>query len=324
MDFGLIENHDENIPECLNEYLNYLSVVCGKSADTITGYKADLNIFLKFMKMFKEDNHEEKDFETVKITGIDNEFLETITLKDIYYFLAFAERTRKNSNYAKARKVASIKSFFRYMCKANGLKNNPSAELETPKIKKTNPVYMELEECKKLLQSIGGRYEDRDRCIITLFLNCGLRLSELCSIDVGDIREGILTVTGKGNKERTVYLNDLCVKEIEKCLKARDKYKDKLIDKNALFISRNFRRINKRSVEKLVKKHLGSAGLDINKFSPHKLRHSAATLMYKYGNVDIRSLQYILGHNNVSTTQIYTHLDDKKLRMAANLNPLNS
>jgi integrase/recombinase XerD len=195
--------------------------------------------------------------------------------------------------------------------------------LESPKINKRNPIYLTLDESKALLNSIDGKSRLRDYCMITIFLNCGLRLSELCSIDISKIKGDTLTVIGKGNKERTVYLNKACLKSIENYLNERKSISNKIVDQDALFISKNYRRINKRSVELIVKKYTNAAGLVNSKYSPHKLRHTAATLMYKYGNVDIRSLQSILGHESVSTTQIYTHVDDERLREAVKSNPLS-
>ncbi|MFL0196375.1 tyrosine-type recombinase/integrase [Clostridium sp. WILCCON 0269] len=182
---------------------------------------------------------------------------------------------------------------------------------------------MSLKESKILLNAIDGKFKERDYCIITFFLNCGMRLSELCSINISNIKDDILTVVGKGNKERTIYLNEACLKALKSYLNSRDEYYLKIKDKDALFISKNYTRINKRSVEIMLKKYLKKAQLDSDKYTPHKLRHTAATLMYKYGNVDIRSLQKILGHESVSTTQIYTHVDDEKLREAIKSNPLN-
>lgn len=198
---------------------------------------------------------------------------------------------------------------------------NPARELESPKISKRNPVYLTLDQSKKLLSSIDGKNKERDYAIITLFLNCGLRLSELVNIDINKIKEDTLTVIGKGNKERTVYLNDACIRAIENYMRVRPN--DSAIDKEALFLSSRNTRINKRTVELMVKKYLKNASIVDGKYTPHKLRHTAATLMYKYGNVDIRALQQILGHESVSTTQIYTHIDDEKLRQAVQSNPLS-
>lgn len=326
MNYTLREIYDNTLPEYLNEFLNYLGTIKGKSPNTIKGYKWDLTMFFRFLKLYKGYVESNVDFDKIPIDDIDKAFIRKIKLSDLYAFISFAENYRNNGNYARARKVASLKSFFKYLFgKAKILEENPASELESPKINKRNPVYLTLDESKRLLSSIDGQAKERDYCIITLFLNCGLRLSELCSIDISRIKGDTLTIIGKGNKERTVYLNKACLKSIESYVPIRNKKYDKIHigDKDALFISKNNRRISKRSVELLVKKYLEKAGLDKGKYTPHKLRHTAATLMYKYGNVDIRSLQKILGHENVSTTQIYTHVDDESLRKAVSLNPLS-
>lgn len=324
MNYDLQNVYDPNLPDYLNDFLNYLGTIKGKSKNTLSGYKFDLTMFFRFLKLYKGLVGKEVDFDNIKINDIDKGFIRQIRLADLYAYISFAENYRNNGSYARARKVASLKSFFKYLnTKAKIIDENPAAELESPKINKRNPIYLTLNESKALLSSIEGKNKERDYCIITLFLNCGLRLSELCSIDISKIKGDTLTIVGKGNKERTVYLNNSCLKAINKYLPVRNEKTAEILDKDALFISRNNRRINKRTVELLVKKYVIGAGLDKEKYTPHKLRHTAATLMYKHGNVDIRSLQKILGHENVSTTQIYTHVDDEKLREAVNSNPLN-
>lgn len=314
------------LPERLEEFLDYLSVIRGRSNNTIDGYKVDLIMLFKFLKIHKKLYAQNTNLQEIIISDIDDDFIRNIKLADLYAFLAYVEKRRSNSAYARARKVASAKSFFKYLnTKTRILNENPASDLETPKINKRNPIYLTLDESKELLNSVdeGSKYQMRDFCIITLFLNCGLRLSELCSINISKIKDDILTVIGKGNKERTVYLNNSCLKAISQYLIERNNMEVLPEHKDALFISSKNRRINKKSVELIVTKYIKAAGLNNEKYSPHKLRHTAATLLYKYGNVDIRSLQKILGHENVSTTQIYTHVDDEKLREAVNLNPLN-
>lgn len=317
---------DEDIPPRLNEFLSYLNVIRGKSLNTIAGYKVDLTMFFRFIKSYKGMIYDATVFENININDINDNFIKNIKLPDIYAFLSYVENQRNNSSYARARKVAAIRAFFKYLnTKTKVLDENPAADLETPKISKRNPVYLTLEESKGLINSIDDcdKHPKRDFCIITLFLNCGLRLSELCSINMSSIKEDTLTVIGKGNKERTIYLNKSCLKAISEYLTERSSMEIKYDHRDALFISERKGRINKRTVELIVKKYIGAAGLDKSKYTPHKLRHTAATLMYKHGNVDIRSLQKILGHENIATTQIYTHVDDEKLREAVNANPLN-
>jgi integrase/recombinase XerD len=311
---------DENLPYILNDFLGYLYTVKGKSLNTIDGYKVDLRLFLKYIKKIKYNLKNEID--DIDISDVNAELIKQIILSDIYSFINYVSIKRQNSTYARARKIAAIRSFFNYLeTKAKIIKENPARELESPKINKRHPVYLTLEQSKKLLDSIKGRNKERDVAIITLFLNCGLRLSELVSIDISKIKGDTLTVVGKGNKERTVYLNKACIKAINSYLAVRPK--DGVVDKDALFLSERKKRIDKRTVEKLVKKYIISAGLLNDKYTPHKLRHTAATLMYKYGKVDIRALQHILGHESVSTTQIYTHIDDEILRDAVKSNPLS-
>ncbi len=260
------------------------------------------------------------EFNDIPVQDIDSYILQLITLTDLYAFLSFVANQRENKNHARARKVACLKSFFKYLVKMKIIKDNPTSELEAPKINSRHPVYLTLDESKQLLSSVDGENKERDYAIITLFLNCGMRLSELVGIDINKINEDTLKVIGKGNKERTVYLNNACISAIENYVKVRPK--DNVKDPNALFLSERRQRISKRTVQYLVKKYIGISELDSEKYSTHKLRHTAATLMYKYGKVDIRALQQILGHENISTTQIYTHIDDDSLRKAVKSNPL--
>lgn len=322
--YKLTNIYDSKLPQQLNNFLNYLTTVKERSPNTTSAYKVDLVMFFRFLKLYKTKLPKDIEFEEIDISDIDDKFIRDIHLTDLYSFMAFLDNYRDNGSYAKARKVATLKSFFKFLySKVKILDENPAMELESPKIKKRNPTYLSLEESKRLLSSIDGTNKARDYCIITLFLNCGFRLSELCSIDISKIKEDTLYVVGKGNKERTIYLNKACLKAIDEYLKVRNKNLDKIKDKDALFISRNNTRINKRTVELMLKKYLRKANLDEEKYTPHKLRHTAATLMYKHGDVDIRSLQKILGHENISTTQIYTHVDNEKLREAVSLNPLS-
>jgi integrase/recombinase XerD len=310
------------LPSVAVEFLEYMETIRGKSKNTITAYGYDLALFFKFIKIKRGYIAVDMDIDEIPIDDIDLYIISNISLADFYSFLSFAANQRDNKNYARARKVACLRSFFKYLHKMKMIDENPSMDLESPKINSRHPAYLTLDESKLLLSSIDGENKERDYAIITLFLNCGLRLSELISIDINKISGDILTVIGKGNKERTVYLNNACILAIDSYLKVRPA--DEVKDKNALFLSERKRRISKRSVQYLVKKYIGISNLDMEKYSPHKLRHTAATLMYKYGKVDIRSLQQILGHENISTTQIYTHLDDETLRNAVKSNPLSN
>jgi len=307
-------------PPFLTDFLNYMETVKGKSAHTVKEYFYDLRTFFRYIKISKGLNNNVPESE-LSIEDVKIDQIREITLSDLYSYMSWLNREKNNSPTSRARKVASIRSFFKFLTdKANLLDYNPAHELESPKLQKKLPRYLTIEESSALLNSISGDYYERDFCIIILFLNCGLRLSELVGININRIREDTLTVIGKGDKERTIYLNQSCIDAISEYLKVRSH--DGVKDRNALFLSKRKVRISRETVQKLVKKFLSSAGLDATRFSTHKLRHTAATLMYKHGNVDIRSLQEILGHESISTTEIYTHVDSSQLKDAVASNPL--
>ncbi|WP_288476747.1 tyrosine recombinase XerC [Clostridium thermobutyricum] len=315
---------NEEMPLIIIDFLNYLETIKGKSINTIDAYRIDLLMFFRFLKLYREEI-EDIEFEDIKISDIDGEFIKKVKLSELYAFMSFLERYRNNSAYARARKVATLKSFFKFLQnKAKIIDENPTIELESPKINKRHPVYLNLDESLTLLNSLNKNSKNysRDYCILTFFLNCGMRLSELCNIKLEKISGDTLTIIGKGNKERTVYLNESCIYALNQYLKDRDDIKCSDEDKEFLFLSNRGRRINKRTVEIMVKNATKDAGLRDQKYTPHKLRHTAATLMYKHGDVDIRALQSILGHESISTTQIYTHVDDDTLREAVKSNPL--
>lgn len=312
---------DYDMPPVLRDFLNYLQTIRGKSLNTITVYFYDLRVFFRFMKLQRNPADKKTDFDKISINDVDIALLKSVTLSDLYAFMSFVSNTRDNTAYARARKVASLKSFFNYSTnKAKILDYNPAAELESPKIVKRLPRYLNVAESKQLLSAVGGQYPERDYAIITLFLNCGLRLSELVGINLNNIRNNSLTVIGKGDKERGIPLNNACLQAIEAYMKVRPA---PVRDRNALFLSERRQRISKESVQKIVKKYITEAGLDPQRYSTHKLRHTAATLMYKYGNVDIRTLQELLGHESIATTEIYTHLDKQQLKDAVDSNPLS-
>lgn len=312
----------EDTPIFLEDFLNYIDTIKGKSPNTVKEYYFDLRTFLRFLKIRYRLVDRNVNFTTIDITDIDIDLIKKVNLQDLHAFISYVDKNRNNKNYAKARKVASIRSFFKYLqTKIKVIDENPALELETPKTDSRHPVHLSLEEAKRLLEIIDGQFKERDYAIITLFLNCGLRLSELVSIDVNKIKGDTLSVIGKGNKERTIYLNDASVSAIDDYIKIRPT--ESLNDENALFISKKKNRISPKAVQALVKKYLALANLDTTIYSTHKLRHTAATLMYQHGNVDIRALQEILGHKNVSTTQIYTHIDDERLRQSVKSNPLS-
>ncbi len=257
MKYNIQQLYDANFPQRLNDFLNYLRTIKGKSENTIESYKLDLIMFFRFLKLYKGMVPGEAEFNDIEIKDISDEDIKNISLTDLFAFVSFVENYRNNGSYAKARKVATLKSFFRFLQgKVKIIKENPALELESPKISKRNPVYLTLDESKRLLSSIDGKFKERDLCIVTMFLNCGLRLSELCGINISNIKNDILTVVGKGNKERTVYLNKACIKTLNDYLSVRKEMGEKIVDKDALFLSKNYTRINKRSVEMLVKKYV--------------------------------------------------------------------
>ncbi len=320
------KNFFDNSPPVIRKFLGYLQTVKGKSLKTVEEYFLDLRTFFRYMKLKKGTVPPESEFEKIEIDDITIDFIKTITLIDIFEYMHYLSSERKNHAAARLRKASSLRMFFKYLTNKTGeLKENPTKELETPKIGKSLPKFLSLEQSKSLLNAVinySGAYKERDYCIITLFLNCGIRLSELVGINLNDIKpDKTLKILGKGNKERIVYLNDACVSAIEEYKKHRPN--DKIKDSNALFISRQHNRINVKTVQALVEKYLKVAGLSNSGFSVHKLRHTAATLMYQYGNVDIRILKEILGHENLGTTEIYTHISNNQVKDAINDNPLN-
>lgn len=313
----------------LDEFFSYFSGIKERATGTIQEYHYDLELFFRFLKKYRDLTDPKEDFEEIDISDIDKKFLRSIKLSEMYRFVAWLGNERNNGPAARSRRISTIRTFFNFLfTKAKILDYNPAAELESPKLQQRLPHHLSVEESIALLSqaaSSDDQFSERDYCILTLFLNCGMRLSELTSINLSDISEDILTVMGKGGKERTIYLNAVCIQAINEYLPARLQPKaDEKDDQDALFISRNRRRISQRAVQNLVKKYIVKAGLDPKKYSTHKLRHTAATLMYQHGQVDLRSLQQILGHSSVSTTEIYTHINDDMLHQAVENNPLNT
>lgn len=317
-----------NLPPLVREFANHELAIKSKSELTVDEYVLDLTLFFRFLKMqsANDSGSPTPDFEKIDISDLGIDFFKTITLADAYAFLSYCKSERDNDAAARARKTSSIRAFFRYLnVQKKLLDENPMQELETPKKKKAQPKYLTLDESLQLLASVDGSYKERDYCILTLFLNCGLRLSELVSIDYTDIKDNnTLVVTGKGNKERTIYLNEACVDAIKRYMAVRPVDKVKQKDKNALFLSSRFQRISPKTVQHMVYGYLEKCGLGDRGLSVHKLRHTAATLMYQHGHVDVLVLKEILGHENLGTTEIYTHLVDAQLKNASDANPLSN
>ena len=305
----------------LREFLGYIEVVKGRSSGTADEYFVDLRTFVRYMKQRKGIVPKTTPLEEIGIEDVDETLLRQITLLDVYEYLNYAKSERHNGAAARARKVTSLRTFFHYLCDVtHRLDQNPVQNLDTPKIKKSLPKYLTVEQSLELLDSVDGEFARRDYCMLTLLLNCGLRRAELAGLNLSDISsERTLRVRGKGNKERILYLNDACWDAIQQYLKVRPM--DGVQDKNALFLSRLKQRISLQGVHYVVKgylKHVEGA----EDYSTHKLRHTAATLMYQHGGTDIRVLKDILGHENLGTTEIYTHLSTKQLKEASEHNPL--
>ena len=308
-------------PALLRDFLVYHETIQGHSRQTVDEYFLDLRNFFRYLKLEKNLVPKDTPFEQISIDDVDLSLVKQITLTDIYAFMNFLSRDRRLNNASRARKVATIRSFYKYLTnKAKLLDTNPVQDLDSPRLKKTLPKYLNLDESLELLDSVDGKNAVRDYCILTLFLNCGLRISELVGLNKTDVRGDQLRVLGKGNKERIVYMGSSCRKAIDRYLEERNQIV--LTDNKALFGSRDKNRISVSAVHRLVKKHLLESGLDASQFSAHKLRHTAATLMLANG-VDLKTLQEVLGHENLNTTQIYTHIENTDKKIAAEANPLS-
>lgn len=311
------------LPQLVQDYLIYIEAIKGHSELSVVEYASDLRTFFRFLAIHKNLYPKDTPEDSIDLTGIDITFIKSITLNDAYQFLIYCRNVRHNNEATRSRRVVSIRRFFSYLTDNLGLLQvNPMKNLDAPKIKKSLPKYLTLEEAQKLLSVIDGPFKERDYCMITLFLNCGMRLAELVSIDYNDVRaDGTLVITGKGNKERTVYLNNACLHAINEYMKVRprDGVKDR-----AMFLSNRLQRISPRMVEIIVQNYLEKAGLGNRGLSVHKLRHTAATLMYQHGNVDVLLIKEILGHENLGTTEIYTHISQDATKRAIESNPLSN
>jgi site-specific recombinase XerD len=312
----------KELPVFARDFLAYMDTIKNCSENTVKEYFYDLRMFLRFLDMHKNKNT--LPFDEINVEELSIKTIKDTTLSDLYAYMTYLSRNRGMSSRSRARKAAAVKSFYKFMLtKSKVIVINPAQELEAPRLSKELPRYLSLEEAKKLLSSIDGRYRTRDFAIVVIFLNCGLRVSELVGINIKHIRDNdTLVVRGKGNKDRTIYLNDACLFAISNYLSVRPKPSPN--DPDALFLSMRGTRISRKTVHYMLKKYFLKAGLDAEKFSAHKLRHTAATLMYRHGGVDIRALQSILGHKSISTTEIYTHVNNEKIREAIESNPLSN
>ena len=318
-------------PKVLLDFLSYHETIKAHSQKTVDEYYLDLRNFFRYLKQLRDPSLRYKPLDEIPIRDVGIEMIRTVTLTDVYSYMSYLSRDRqihhnsRRSEYglsaaSRARKIATLRSFFNYLTsKAHLLEENPIKDIDSPKLMKTLPKYLTLEESVELLDAVDGDHRERDYCILTLFLNCGLRISELIGINLNDIQDDALRIRGKGGKTRIVYLNEACRTAIEAYLTVRRPIVGR--DDQALFLSSRDQRISRSTVHALVKKHLGAAGLDSSQYSSHKLRHTAATLMLQNG-VDVRAVQEVLGHEHLNTTEIYTHIDNEALRVASRANPL--
>lgn len=319
-------------PQILRDFLTYHETIKGQSSLTISEYYLDLRMFLRFMKLMRGEMPIHTRLDDIDIRDVDLNFVREITTSDIFDFLSYLANDRTvnpdspSPDYgiesaSRARKLSAVKSFYKYLTvRTKQLQENPVADLEYPKLRKSLPKYLTFEQSAALLKAVSGANEKRDYAILMLFLNCGIRRSELVGLNMTDVYEDRIRVVGKGNKERFVYFGSACRKAIDAYLPERQK--KVLTDNRALFGSRNGNRISTDAVHALVKKALLQAGLDATQFSAHKLRHTAATMMLS-GGVDVKTVQEVLGHENLNTTQIYTHIENTELKIAAEANPLS-
>lgn len=317
----------EYINECpyyLEDFLTYIKVIKDRGERTEEAYFLDIRCFLRYLLLIHHDVDENAEWETIYVKDVPIEYLISFSLQNAYVYMNWLKTVRENETVTRARKTTALKEFYSYLYnKSKLIPNDNLVELEVPRVKKALPKFLTLDECQKLLMSIETKHTERDYCIITLFLNCGMRLSELTALDMNDIsfENKTLRLFGKGRKERIVYLNDACIDAINAYLPLRNALNPE--GSNALFLSAKKNRISKRRVQEIVENCLKAAGLENTGVTTHKLRHTAATLMYQHGSVDTLVLKDVLGHKSIATTEIYTHLSNENLRDAANSNPLS-
>lgn len=321
----------KTFPAVLREYAEYTVVIKGNSEKTVCEYLLDLRTFFRFMITKWDDlNLAMDEFEKLSIKRISVDDVKRVTQKNIIEYLMFVGRDRENSSTTRMRKLSALRSFFKYAhTKEHIIDVNPTADVDAPKKSITLPKYLTVEEAVKLIETVRVDKESktriRDHAIIVLFLNTGMRLSELVGLNLESFDPDLtmVKVLGKGSKERVIYLNKAARAAMIEYLRQRLDPKHVRTSSNAVFLSGRENRISNKTVQWMVQKYLKMAGLGAKGLSVHKLRHTAATLMYQSGKVDIRVLKDILGHEQLNTTQIYTHVVDRNLEEAVENNPLS-
>ncbi len=315
----------QELPKVVQQYLTHQSVVLHKSQLTVLEYGSDLRSFLRFLMQESGSVGSEIPFSEIDVKNIREELIFNANANDVYDYINFCRNEKNNSENTRLRKFSSISSFYKWLTAHGYLEMNPMENLERPKHKRSLPKYLTLEESVNLLDHIDGKNKERDYCIVTFFLNCGLRLSELVSLNYNDVRtDRSMKVTGKGNKERIVYLNDACISAYENYMKVRPTEGIKAKDKNALFLSSHHQRISPKTVQHIVTTLLEKVGLGGQGYSTHKLRHTAATLLYQHADTDVMVLKELLGHESLATTEIYTHVVNEQIKNAVDKSPLNN
>ena len=320
----------KTFPQFLQDYAMYNTAIKGISEKTICEYLLDIRTFFRYITCENQNiNVEEADFDKISISNLTLDDAKAIRDTDIIKFLVFAKTTRVNSATTRMRKISALRSLYNYLCnKRHYFEDNPTIYIDRPKAAKTLPKFMSYDECMTLLHTIRNDIDSptnaRDFAIIVLFLNTGMRLSELTGLDLQSFSPDLTSVKvrGKGNKERLIYLNDFAMSAIKEYLEVRLDPKYVRTSDKAFFLSSREQRISAKTVQWMAHKYFDLSGLGNRGLSVHKLRHTAATLMYQHGKVDIRILKDLLGHEQLNTTQIYTHVVNENLEQAVSQNPL--
>lgn len=311
-------------PQYLNEFFTYQRVVKIKAEKTLESYYIDLRLFLRYVKLVRNGEDPRASMRDMSISDVPLDYIRDFSKLDILNYLSYVATERKNTAKTRHRKLASLKVFYNCLYRdLNLIPNDPAKDVDYPKMHEHLPKFLTLDDSIKLLENMNADdpYYFRDYCIITLFINCGMRLSELVGLNMQDVNldERTMRLLGKGNKERIIHINDACALSIVQYIGER---KPSPTEPNALFLSKRGTRITNRRVQQIVDNALRDSNLDNQGYSTHKLRHTAATLMYQYGKVDTLILKEILGHKSISTTEIYTHISNESVKEAMDASPL--